>query len=403
MFKKRMILFAVMLMLISLPLSAQDNDEKERFKVEWKDGFKLDSNDGNFKLKLGGRLQSDWMWGSAEDSTAEAFGEIVSGNEFRRARLFVSGTVYKVVEFKVQYDFAGGDVKIKDAYIGLKGLPFGTLRFGHYNEPFSLETQTSSKYITFLERSLPNVFVPGRNTGIGVLGSSDSQRMTWGLGVFTDADDYGNSKTHDDTYNLSGRVTFLPWLNGNDLLHVGVGLHHKGVNDGDDIRYRARPEVHLTHRFVDTGSFAASSANQIGLEAAGIFGRFSFQGEYINNMVSSEEYGDPSLQSGYLFGSVFLTSGDHRRYKKSSGAFDRTKPANPYKGNGGLGAIELVARYSWLDLSDADVFGGELTDLTLGINWYINNVTRLMVNYIHAERVDIGSAHYFQMRFQIDF
>jgi phosphate-selective porin OprO/OprP len=379
------------------------DDEKTGFKIEWKDGFRFENPDKKFSLKFGGRLMNDWMWGSADSEVEDAFGSIVSGNEFRRARLYVSGTVYKVVEFKVQYDFAGGDVDFKDAWLGIKKLPFGSLRIGHFKEPFSLEELTSSKYITFMERSLPNIFAPGRNTGFGILGKTGNEQMTWGFGVFTDANDYGEAEEHDDTYNFSGRFTFLPWVEGDDLLHVGVGYHYQGVNEGDVLRYRQRPEVHLTHRFVDTGRFASDSANVFGLEAAMVYGQLSFQAEYMYNMVSADDYGDPNLSGGYVYGSFFLTPGDHRRYKKSAGAFDRVKPKNPYMGASGTGALELGLRYSWLDLTNAEIFGGELMDITLGLNWYINNVTRMMFNYIYADRDDVGSANFFQMRFQIDF
>ncbi len=63
-----------------------------------------------------------------------------------------------------QYDFAGGDADFKDVYVGLKKLPgVGTLKVGHFKEAFGLEELTSSKYITFIERSLPTeAFAPSR-------------------------------------------------------------------------------------------------------------------------------------------------------------------------------------------------------------------------------------------------
>jgi phosphate-selective porin OprO/OprP len=47
-----------------------------------------------------------------------------------------------------------------------------------------------------------------------------------------------------------------------------------------------------------------------------------------------------------------------------------------------MGAIELTARYSELDLSDEAVNAGRLDTTTLGVNWYLNPNTRVMLNYV---------------------
>ncbi len=73
-------------------------------------------------------------------------------------------------------------------------------------------------------------------------------------------------------------------------------------------------------------------------------------------------------------------------------------------------AIELTARYSELDLSDEAVNAGRLDTTTLGVNWYLNPNTRVMLNYVRA-KADLsnigdtrdGNADLLAMRFQIDF
>ena len=37
------------------------------FRVYWKEGLNLTTLDGDFKLKIGGRLQTDWLWTSEDD------------------------------------------------------------------------------------------------------------------------------------------------------------------------------------------------------------------------------------------------------------------------------------------------------------------------------------------------
>ena len=60
-------------------------------------------------------------------------------------------------------------------------------------------------------------------------------------------------------------------------------------------------------------------------------------------------------------------------------------------------------RYSGLDLTDGVVAGGELNDVTLGLNWYLNAHSRAMVNYIWSDLKDVGVANILFVRFQVDF
>ncbi|WP_373501249.1 porin [Desulfococcus sp.] len=76
--------------------------------------------------------------------------------------------------------------------------------------------------------------------------------------------------------------------------------------------------------------------------------------------------------------------------------------------DGGLGAWELGARWSWLDLTDNEISGGEENNFTLAVNWYLNPNYRFMFNYIYADATDRkdaedGKANIFQTRFQVDF
>jgi phosphate-selective porin OprO/OprP len=384
----------------------EDKDPNE-FKVYWKDGIRLDSNDGKFKLKAGGRIMSDWLWGTADEGIEDHFGEIVSGNEFRRARLYVSGTIYGNVEFKAQYDFAGGDADIKDMYVGIKGLPIGSIRAGHFKAGFSLEELTSSKYITFMERALSMTFVPSRETGFAIIGAAGEKKRefaTWHFGLYTDADDYGNAVAYDDSYIFAGRITYLPWVDGKNLFHVGGGMVWKDIPEEGYVRFRERAENHLLSRYVDTHSFAADSTLAFNVEAAFIMNSLHGAFEYFMMQVDSPDYNDPEFQGFYAYAGYFLT-GETRAYKREAGTFNRNKPKEAFSKDGGMGAWEIAFRYSWIDLNDTDVMGGELTDITAALNWYLNNNTVIKFNWVYADvaELDSGTANIFMARFQVDF
>jgi phosphate-selective porin OprO/OprP len=373
------------------------------FRVYWKEGLNFDSQDGNFQLKIGGRLQTDWLWSSEDKEIKQDVGEQEDGVEFRRARIVFSGLVYDNVEYKMEFDFEGGDADFKDVYLALTDFPLGTLQMGHFKEPFSLDELTSSKYITFLERGLPNVFAPSRNTGFMLHNAAADERMTTAIGVFRDTDDYGEDSGDDGGYNVTGRITALPIYEdkGASLLHIGAGYSYR--NPDDSIRFRQRPEAHLADYFVDTGSFAGDQADLLGLEAAWVNGPLSLQGEYM--MADADRLGggsDVEFDGYYVQASYFLT-GEHRSYKTSEGAFSRVKPKKNYSAAGGPGAWEAKARYSELDLSDGDVTGGELNNVSAGLNWYLNPNTKIMWDYVHADKDEVGRTDMLMMRLQLEF
>jgi len=376
----------------------------DSLEVYWKDGLRLETEDKSFRFKIGGRMHHDWAWFADEDVKG-LVGELEDGTEFRRAWLDLSGQIYENIEFRTEYDFAGGDADFKDVWVALKDLPYiGYLKLGHFREPFGLERLTSSNYITFMERALPTAFAPGRNTGAMIYDDALGRCMTWALGVFRDTDSFGDGSSDGD-YSYTGRITFLPWYKdgGRKLLHLGAAYSHRSPNDRQ-LRYRQRPESHLAPRFVDTGSFEAKRADLIGLEAALVYGPFSLQGEYIQSVVDAINATDACFQGFYAQASYFLT-GEHRPYRKSSGTFGRVKPKKNFnwKGGKGPGAWEVAARYSYLDLDEKRFTGGRLQDFAFGVNWYLNPNIRIMWNYIFADLADRGDADIFQTRIQIDF
>ena len=72
-------------------------------------------------------------------------------------------------------------------------------------------------------------------------------------------------------------------------------------------------------------------------------------------------------------------------------------------------------RYSYLNLQSASInnhapapnklssTAGALDDITGGVNWYLNPVMRITVNYIWAHREQIGDSNVVEGRFQLAF
>ncbi len=389
-----------------MKMAAQPGD----MRVYWKEGLRLDSLDSHFKLKIGGRVQADWGWIGADDELKDAFGEgnFNDGAEFRRARFHMSGSIHDNTEYKLEVDWADNSVSIKDAYLAFTNLvPCGTVKAGQFKEPFGLEEMTSDNYITFIERSLPiEAFAPSHNMGVGLSNCVMDDRMTYAVGVFSTGH---TDQNLEDGASFTGRLTWLPYYDeeskGRHLVHVGAAASWRSNTDA--VRYRTRPEYHQTARLVDTGSMAVDDTVLTGLEAAWVSGPFSLQGEYITAEADRDPGSSVDLGGYYVQASYFLT-GENRAYKISEGVFDRVKPEDDFDGKGNWGAWELAARYSGVDLSDADVMGGQMDKWTLGLNWYLNPNMRVMFDYGDASVQDYagsvdGDMKMLGVRLQADF
>jgi len=399
---------AVVVWAISGAMAAQAQEEDPGgFKVFWRDGLRMETNDGKFQVRLGGRIQYDWVaWGDDSAVADSVAGPILNGTEFRRARFFVQGYVHERFEYKLQMDFAGGEASIKDLYFGVRHPTFG-FRMGHMKEPFSLEELTSSKYITFIERGLPAVFDSERNSGFMLHGAVLGGNWNYGVGFFRDTGDDGVGVERKG-YNASGRFAgaLISRDEGRTIVHVGGSAVFRNADNRTTV-FRQRPEVHLAPRFISSGPIAVDGVAVLGVEAAVVAGSFSAQAEYKAAPVESEEAGDPTFSGFYAYGSYFLT-GENRAYRGS--LFQRVRPNRNFLEDGGLGAFEVAARYSMLDLgadgidkSDDLIKGTRLDNITFGLNWYWNPMTLMRFNLIRADIDQIGDIWAFLWRGQIDF
>jgi phosphate-selective porin OprO and OprP len=356
--------------------------------------------------KVGGRAMFDVGMFTHQDTESEAvLGNLQNYVELRRLRLFVQGEGYGVYDYKLQLDFDDAESNMKDVYVGIHEIPLlGYVRAGHFKEPFSLEELTSSKYITFMERALPNALVRGRSVGVCAYNHSEDEQFTIASGAFIADIDEEDKEAVDDELgvDLATRVTWNPWYTaeGRGVLHVGVGGNfqdHRGV-----AAYASRPEIHEFNpvgNALTTGDLFNDWVNVFNMESALVYGPFSLQSElfYANTKGEAGQV-DSDFYGAYLYASYFLT-GENRVYKRTSGTFSRVKPFTNFfivrtadgSVQSGWGAWEVAARWSYLELREGVVLeaatpqlAGKLNDVTLGVNWHLNPYTRVMFNYIHS-------------------
>lgn len=375
-------------------------DDKKDDKKD--DKYWTDVSKEKWTVKLGGHVQSDFIsWANADPAIPNTQNYF----EFRRLRLMADGTGYGNLDFRLQMTLEPESVgespagtvtspEVKDAYLSMNEIPvIGRLRFGNFFVPFGLEQVTNDTFNIFMERSIPTqgIFTADREVGLAAYNCTDDERLSWSTGFFIDSVSEALKEKIDDNqgYRLSGRLVYLPYYdettNGRYLWHTGVGVLY--TDDSDNrVRFRARPQIHEGPRLIDSGVINATDFTTVNAENAFVLGRFTLQTESFLSSINQTNGQTPTVGGSYAHISYFLT-GESRTYEKfgQHGAqFGRNVPYSNFfvtPGGVSLGAIELKARWSQLDLTEVN--SGTYNDMTYGFNWYWNDRVRYMFDWIH--------------------
>lgn len=377
------------------------------------------SGEGNLTVAVSGFFQADGIWFSQDAANVAAVSNAQDVADFRRARLAAQGQVAENVAYFMEYDFAfPGRPSFMDVYVDVADLSrWGNLRIGQWRQPLGMDAQTSVKELIFLERALPFAFVPFRQIGAGLSNTAADESITWAVSGYRFPTDFYGDVAGDGGYGFSTRETMLVFSGDNATMHFGGGYAYNRPSI-DALRLRTPPEVgfnQLDFRtasfpvpfFVDTGLVPAVDSYQVfNVEFAGSAGPWLAQSEFYAARVDSGAAGKSDFQGAYAQLAYALT-GESHPYNRAAGVYGRITPNVDYGGASGLGAWEIAGRWSYIDLTDGDIAGGVLHDLTCGVNWYLNRNTKFQFNYIHAflqrpPGVD-SDADVFAVRAQVDF
>lgn len=345
---------------------------------------KVAFNDGT-ELAVTGNYAYDWNNFSNDD------GRLEDDNAFRRKEFGATLKKKGVYDAMVYFDFESKlwlDVFFRFETKALFGADYGKVRLGYIKVPVGLEGVTSSRADSFMEVALPvQAIYQGRRTGVEWTFERPQYLLQAGA--------YGGKDLQGDNPGTTQAVrgVWTPFKADGDVLHLGLAYSQenpRGYHNGLDVsfspraRFRARPEAGLTDvRLIDSGTLVdVDQVRRTGLEAIWIKGPFSMQGEALRADVTRDNgRPDYTADGQYVFASYVLT-GESRPY--SAGNVGNIKPANAY------GAVELLARYSRLDLDDGTVLGGRQHDWTFGANWYLTSHFKFQVNYVRADAERAG-------------
>jgi len=337
------------------------------------------------------RVQLDgYMFGS------DQLNAIGNGITVRRMRFAIKAEFWKNWYGEIDLDFESSGTEIKDAY--LKYTPDSgkwNMKAGHFKEGYGMETTTTSRYLTFMERSFANAFDPSRHLGFQYNYFGNKVLFVGGLHFNTigDAEEVGITKDAnkkegiDEGYSLTGRLVWAPINETDKLLHLGVAATHRTPKtywerDNTGPLYRISTRSHSAvnrKKYLDTNDIPFVD-NVFGytLELAGKYKNIMFQSEYKIHNVNMIEGENASFNAYYLQGAMLLNGGRHN-YNKKEGEYTRITPGSE------KGDIELALRYDYIDLNDfdAEIYGGSADGYTLGLNYYVNPNVKFMANYTY--------------------
>ncbi len=364
-------------------------------------------------ISLHGRIQYDFEFLKIKDGIAPGEDYTSKGQEFRRVFLEAGGAIYKNIKYKVQIELAGGGVAYRDMYIQFTDIPLigGNFSLGSVAEPTGLEMGTSSKYMPFMERAmLTNTQNFRWNSGLhysnfGIMDGKLGLQMSYAFN--------GNNKEGFIDTDLEAGNHFVARLTSpivlnkekNQLIHLGFNYEHrKRTSEAADYTLKFRPENHIGDK-IAVPIPALKIQEDIGFELAGVFGPFSLQTEY--ELAGYSTMNMDYTEKGYYLAATYFITGEHRAYKH--GVFSRVKPFKNFCAKDReFGALEFAIRYSVMDYSEIITtgFDDKVSDVTVGLNWYLNSYSRIMYNHVvtdfHAEG-DNNTLNANLVRAQVDF
>lgn len=355
-----------------------------------KNGISWESGDGENSIAVNGRVQLDYRTYDSDDNknnTTEDF-------DVRRAYFGVSGKLAKYYDFKVIANLAESDKtadksnQLDEAYFGINWWKQASFRFGQFKMPFSLEEQTSSRFIDFQERSLANKLVPGKEIGAMIHGEP-VKGMFYALALSTGE---GRSNVEDkknEGNDVIGRIgyNFAELTENKDNVYHVAAAYSNGTQS--KTMAVASNSESKGYGFTVNTLAADTKRTRTGLEGAFAFGPVKLQSEWIRATYDHATKGDLDVDSWYASASWMIT-GEKYASSYKGGKFDRISPIkdfDPTTFSGG--AWEIGVRYSDFDGKDFRGAGlitpttvAQADAWTVGLKFIPTANTRLMLNYI---------------------
>jgi len=368
--------------------------ESDVLDVEAQDGILVfESPKSGYKFWFDVRAQADAAVFFGAPDYADAIG---NGTQIRRARFAVKGQINKDWYGEFDMDLANGLAELKDAIVRYTGVPNLDLQVGNFKENFSIQRNTTSRYLQFIERPMVcSALTPSRHLGFNAKYAKDwlwvsagaFSQVIAGQEEWTNVADNNKDFGRNSGYSLTTKVVFRPlYKMDNASLHIGAAYSYRTTTTdlatGEWGTYRAscRNSTSINRKkYVDTNNLPGFDHNNLWtVELAGHWNGLRYEAAYVgDNVHFKSDAADPATKNfgGWYVQAGYLLFGGKQQYDSRGGKYTKVERGRKW------GDLELCARYENVDLNDGNVYGGAAEAYTLGLNWHVNDNVKFVVNY----------------------
>lgn len=404
---KKLFLLSALTLSMSIAAVAQENEaiqtdvnqygqtvESLPVNAQVQDGILVFQNKkANYKMWFDVRIQGDAAVFFGYDKNLTQIG---NGMSIRRARFAVKAQLDENWYGEIDTDWTSGTPEIKDAILEYNGLKNFQLKMGNFKENFSIQRNTTSRYLQFMERPMVTYLAPSRHLGINV--RYDLPFLWASAGVFgpelKGAEEQTFMEDGNKDYGLSeglsytGKLVYRPLHKAkNASLHIGAAVSYRNPKltstDGyNAARYSTRNSTSINRKkYLDTDAITGLDHElAYTFELAGHWKGLRYEAAYI----ARQAYLDPAKNDvtglrpawGWYAQAGYLLFGGNQNYDAGGAKYTRVNRGKEW------GDIELCARVEYMNLNlHKNYMGGSAYAYALGFNIYVTENVKFVVNY----------------------
>jgi phosphate-selective porin OprO/OprP len=374
--------------------------------------------DGRASLAIGGLTQFDMGGYFQHPNQNTQFPNLNNGVNLRRGRLYFIGT-FDDFRFQITPEFGDrpdGAPTIFEANFNYTGIKPLTFTVGYFHPFVSLDDATFPGNTLFLER--PSIVNIERSVAAGITRASlgaNAITEDYFASAYLTGPLYGSQRPtllNGEQVGAAGRFAARPYYDKDWNLHAEfsgqMAFHPNVIASGTPgvsrttLTLADQPELEIDFNpLVSTGPLSARSANAYGGGLAASWRNFLLAGEFYQIGVNQAKLpGMPAPRLGFNGGYIdaaWVITGEPIPYDITRAAWAKPKVDDPFSlGEGGIGAWEIAARYSSVDLNSnvvpgvpqtttGGIFGGRQQIASLALSWYPNDWLRFILQLQHAD------------------